>query len=189
MAIPSQLDISNWKPFKGSNIPQAPAIGRAPQGDNPRFPTVGPSGLTPPPGGYQSVISTAPPLDQGQQNRVARTTAPSLPFGSTNGKMSLSAFGRALTDNTNSSMRSGMADYEQQYVNQAQKSLAEDLLSQKHSAADRYKMNSANAVYGADTQTHYDTGVKDLQQNFMTQKWNEQTERAAAVIRFFSRLF
>lgn len=188
MPVPSQLGIEKWRPFKGTNVPKAPAIGRAPQGANARFPTVGPTGLTPPPGGYQSIIDTSPPLNQGQQNQVAKTTLPLVSFGWENGKMSLSAFGRALTDNSNSSLRSGMSDYQQQYVNQAQKARADDLQTQKQSAMDRYTMNSANAVFGADTSTHYIQGIKDLAQNLATQKWNEQTERTAALIRFFAHL-
>lgn len=189
MAVPSQLGLSNWSPFHGDTPITAPAIGAAPQGPNPRFPTVGPTQLTPPPGGYQSVIDASPPLNVGQQRQVTKTINPYVGYGKTGGKQSQSAFARALTDNSNASLRSGTSEFGQKFLDQALKSRADDIISQKQNAMDRFRMNSSNATYAADLSTSYDQGIKDLQQNFETQRWNEQTERTAAAIRFMSRMF
>lgn len=58
---PSQL--AGWKPYKGKIKSQLPAIGRLPDGPNPRFPLAGPEKPSLPPGGYQSIIDTSASFD------------------------------------------------------------------------------------------------------------------------------
>ena len=65
--------LGNWSPHSGGRPPSPAPLGRGPKAgyDNPRFPTIGPKDVKAPVGGYQSVISTAPPLDMGQLKRIS----------------------------------------------------------------------------------------------------------------------
>lgn len=185
LPYPSQL--AGWSPFKskGGPPPDPPAIGRAPQGDNPRFPQVGPKAVSPPAGGYQSIIDTRPPINEGQKMRVFATITPSiLPPGLGKSNTSIQAFSRALTDNTNSALRNSTSQFEQEFLNQAQKSRAEDMLGQRQNAMDLYRLLSSGATYAADMFTHYDQGTKDLKQARYTELWNEEAKRTAMVLRF-----
>lgn len=187
----SRKQLAGWSPFKssGGRPPDPPAIGAAPLGGpNPRFPSVGPAKMTPPAGGYQSIISTKPAFDQGQINQMSRAQMPPQSYGTGSGDRSRSAFARALTDSTNSELRDAATQYNQQQLQQAQKSRAEDILQQRQNAADVYRMNVSNAVSGKDIATGYDTGAKDLMQAYYTEKWNQEAERTAIALRFVGSL-
>jgi hypothetical protein len=180
---PSQLE--GWKPYKGKIKSELPALGRLPDGPNPRFPMAGPEAPSLPAGGFQSIIDTRAPLDTGFTGMLLKgLTGPS--YGASAAEnASRSAFARALTDNTNATLRSSIADFNQQYQAQAQKSLSEDLLGQWQSILDRFRLDSSVANQGADIWTHYDQEGKNTKQTESTEIDNEKTKQAAIVARAF----
>lgn len=186
MSIPPQ--VGNWTEYKGGMPPDPPPIGRLPMGANPRFPTIGASAPRIPQGGYQSIISTRPPIDAGMAKRVANAYTPYQSNQQTAGNQSRSALSRALLDTTKGAVGRAGDDFNQQYRQQAEKSRAEDILSQRQNAADRFQMESARDVFGADESNRYSEGIKDLRQYFVTEKRNEQAKRTAIVMRFLGSL-
>ena len=189
----TRTQLAGWSPFKskGGEPPKPPAIGRAPLGgDNPRFPTIGPKEITPPPGGYQSIISTAPAIDYGEQQRMFRMPIP-ITQGDIGraGSATLSGIARALQDSANAATGGKIAQLNQQMQAQAQKSRAEDIYSQRQSATDATKLVKANAVAGEDLGTSYDINTKNLQQSYWTERWNQEAERTAILLRFLGGLF
>jgi len=189
----TRSQLAGWQQFKskGSKPADPPLIGRAPLGgDNPRFPSVGPKEIKPPPGGYQSIISDAPAIDAGQQRRAF-----SMPLPITQGDIgragsaSLSGIARALRDSTNAATGGAIAKLNQQQTAQAQKSRAEDIYSQRQSATDATRLTKANAVAAEDLRTNYDTSSKDLMQAYWTERWNQEAERTAILLRFLGGLF
>lgn len=174
---PSQLQ--GWKPYKGKIKSELPAIGRLPDGPNPRFPMAGPEAPSLPPGGFQSIIDTRAPMDAGFIGATMRGLLGPPDGASSSENASRSAFARALTDNTNATLRSSIADFNQQYQSQAQKSLSEDLLGQWQSTMDRYRLDSSVANQGADIWTHYDQEGKNLKQTESTEIANEKAKQAA----------
>jgi hypothetical protein len=189
----TQPQLAGWSPFKskGGEPPTPPAIGRAPLGgDNPRFPTIGPKEITPPPGGYQSIISIAPAIDAAKQHRIMRVPIPITQedIGRA-GSASLSGIARALRDSANAVTGGKISQLNQQIQAQSQKSRAEDILSQKQSATDATKMVKGNAVADEDIRTAFDTSAKGNQQAYWTERWNQEAERIAILLRFLGGLF
>lgn len=183
---PSQL--AGWKPYKGKIKSELPAIGRLPDGPNPRFPLAGPEKPSLPPGGYQSIIDTRAPLDVGETAMLLRGLSGPTYGDSSAENASRSAFARALTDNTNATLRSSIADFNQQYQQQAQKSLAEDMLGQWQNTMDRFRLDTSVANQGADIWTHYDQEGKNLKQTESTEIANEKAKQTAAVLGFLGGL-
>ena len=184
--IPPQ--VGNWSPHKGGMPADPPPIGRLPMGANPRFPTIGATAPTIPPGGYQSIISTKPPIDAAAAKRLTNAYTPYSSYSQTSGNQSRSALSRALLDTTKGAVGRAGDDFNQQYRQQAEKSRAEDILSQRQNAADRFQMESARDVFGADESNRYSEGIKDMRQYFSTEKANEQAKRTAIVMRFLGSL-
>lgn len=183
---PSQL--AGWKPYKGKIKSQLPAIGRLPDGPNPRFPLAGPEKPSLPPGGYQSIIDTSAPFDVGASSMLLKGLSGPTYGDSSAENASRSAFTRALTDNTNATLRNSMADFNQQFQAQAQKSLAEDMLGQWQNTMDRFRLDTSVANQGADIWTHYDQEGKNLKQTESTEIANEKAKQTAAVLGFLGGL-
>jgi hypothetical protein len=183
---PSQLQ--GWKPYKGKIKSELPALGRLPDGPNPRFPMAGPEAPSLPAGGFQSIIDTRAPLDAGfTATLLANLSGP--PNGASSAEnASRAAFSRALSDNTNSTLRSSVADFNQQYQSQAQKSMSEDLLGQWQNTMDRFRLDSSVANQGADIWTHYDQEGKNLKQTESTEIQNEKAKQTAAWMSFLGGL-
>ena len=184
--------IGNWQPFKsGGGMPDdPPPVGRGPVAgyNNPRFPTVGPTQITPPPGGYQSVISTRPPLDPGTQRQISSVKSPYSSYNQTGANASRSAFARALTDTSRNELNRSSAQFNKEFQSQAEKSRSEDILAQKQSAADRYRMNVFKDIFDVDTNTRYSQGIMDAKQMYVTEKRNEEAKRTAMVLRMIGSL-
>lgn len=180
--------VGNWKPHKGGPPADPPPLGALPKGPNPRFPTVGAREPSPPAGGYQSIISTKAPLDAAAMNRVTDMFTPAQSARKTAGDQSRAAFSRALADTSKGELGRSADEFNQQYRAQSEKSRAEDVLTQRQSAADRFRMELFAQLFGADTMTRYTEGVKDLRQYFETEKANEQAKRTAIIMRFLGSL-
>jgi hypothetical protein len=188
--MPPPPQVGDWKPYKGGKPPDPPPAGRGPVAGytNPRFPSVGPSKVAVPAGGYQSIISTAPPIDAGQRKQIANVTAPYTSNRRTAGDQSRSAFARALTDTSSNALTRGTDQFNTDYRKQAEKSLSEDILAQRQNATDRFNMDMFKDIFDVDTSTRYTEGIKDGSQMFETEKRNEQAKRTAMIMRMIGSL-
>lgn len=191
MAYPPP-QVGNWKPYKsgGGRPPDPPPVGRGPVAgyNNPRFPTVGPTDISPPPGGYQSIISTRAPFDQAQMRQLSNVKTPYKSYGSGAGERSRSDFARGMADTSRSAIQRSADQFSTDYRRQAEKSRSEDILAQRQNAADRFRMDLFKAIFDEDTDTRYTTGIKDLSQYYATEKWNQEAKRTAMMLRFFGSL-
>jgi hypothetical protein len=155
---------------------------------NPRFKNVGPQKVAVPQGGYKSIIDAAPPLDAGKMGRIAAVTAPRSINKTGGGDRSRAAFGRALTDTSRNTLNKASDTFNTEYQKQAEKSRAEDILTQRQNQTDRFRMDVYNAIFGEDTRTRFVEGIKDGSQNFETEKRNEQAKRTAIMLSFLGSL-
>jgi len=185
--------VGNWKPYKsgsGKRPPDPEPLGRGPVAGygNPRFPTIGPKDVAPPAGGYQSSIDTSNPIDPAKQARLQKVATPYASYGGGAGKQSRSAFARALTDTSSNAMNRAQDTYSTDYRRQAEKSRSEDILAQRQSATDRYRMDVFKDIFDVDTSNRYTQGIKDGAQMYETEKANEEAKRTAIMLRFLGGL-
>lgn len=185
-----EKQVGNWGPYKGGKPPDPPPVGRGPKAgyENKRFPTVGPTDITPPAGGYQSVISTKSPFDAGTMARLASVKTPTASYGSGAAAKSTNAFNRGIADTTKNTVQNAANTFTTDYQRQAQKSLSEDVLAQRQNASDRFRMELFKNMFDTDTDVRYTEGIKDMSQYFETEKRNEEAKRTAMVMRFFGSL-
>jgi len=182
-----------WRPYKGTadkKPKEPPPLGRMPQPGfpNPRFPTVGPTEIEPPPGGYQSSIDTRPPLDAGRMAQISRVAQQPQSYGSDSGAASRAGLSRAMADFSSQTLDRSSDQFNQQYRQQAEKARAEDILAQRQNASDRFQMEVYKAIFGADTDLRYTTGIKDLTQYWNTERWNENAKQTAMWLSFLGSL-
>ena len=187
-----QPQVGNWKPFKsgGGKPADPPPSGRAPKAGYPnkRFPTVGPTDISPPSGGYQSVISTKSPFDAGQMGRIASVQAPTTSYARGAGAQSSNAFNRGIADTSRNTIQNAANKFTTDYQRQAEKSLSEDMLAQRQNSADRFRMDLFKNMFDTDTKVRYTEGIKDLSQYRETEKRNEEAKRTAMVMRMIGGL-
>ena len=188
MAAPPP-QVGNWRPYKGGKPPDPPPAGQGPLigSPHPRFPTVGPTEIAPPAGGYQSIIDTAP-MDQGKRNQITAVPVAFQSSRTSGGDPSRAAFARAVSDTSRNAMGRAENKFSTDLMQQSQKSRSEDLLAQKQSAADRFRMDLSKNIFDTDTTTRYSEGIKDGSQMFETEKRNEEAKRTAMVMRMIGGL-
>jgi hypothetical protein len=188
-----QPQVGNWTPYKnnsGKAPPDPPPVGRAPRAgfESPRFATVGPKQITPPAGGYQSIISTAAPFDASRQRQITAVTNPFTSGKQDAGNASRAAFARGVTDTSKNSLNRAASQFNVDFQRQSEKSRSEDILAQRQSAADRYRMDVFKDIFDVDTDTRYTQGIMDARQMFETEKRNEETKRTAMMLRMLGSL-
>jgi len=83
---------------------------------------------------------------------------------------SMSAFGRALMDDSRRSLAQDIDKFNVGYQTQAEKSRAEDILSQRQSVHDRYRMNASLGTFFLDTAQRLSQGMKDLKEKYAREK-------------------
>ena len=179
-----------WSPYKGGK-PKTPApLGRGPkQGyENPRFPTIGQKDVKAPAGGYQSIISTAAPLDAGQTNRISDVQPAFKSLGSGSGDRSRTAFAQGVSDTSRNTLDKATDTYQTDYRKQAEKSRSEDVLAQRQNALYRYRQDVFKDLFDEDTRTRLSEGVKDMSQSFETVKRDEQAKRTAMILSFLGSM-
>lgn len=166
-------------------------LGRGPRPGfkNPRFDATPTQDVSPPPGGYQSVIDTSP-TELGRVGKITNVQSPvSQLAGDSAGDKSLSAFGRGLTDTSRNALDRAWDKFETQKQKQAEKSLSEDYLGQRQNAFDTYRSEVFKDIFDMDTETRYDQSVLDLNQYYETERKNEQTKRQAQMIKALTSMF
>lgn len=185
--------VGNWKPTKsrGSKPADPPALGRAPKAGFPgpaRFPTIGPTDIAPPPGGYQSIVSTRQPLDAGDMRQIANVKTSPQSYGTGAGARSRADFARGIQDTTRNTISRAADQFNTDYQRQAEKSRSEDILAQRQSSADRFRMDLFKNIFDVDTDTRYTTGIQDLTQYWQTERENQKAKRTAMMLRFIGGL-
>lgn len=187
-----QPQVGNWSPFKsgGGKPDDPPPVGRGPVAgySNPRFPTVGPTDIRPPSGGYQSIIGTDSPFNAGQMNRIADVKSPTQSYRSGAAAQSRNTFNRGMADTSRNTVQNAANTFTTDYQRQAEKSRSEDILAQRQNAADRFRMDLMKNMFDVDTNVRYTEGIKDLSQYRETEKRNEEAKRTAIVMRFLGSL-
>lgn len=181
--------VGNWSPYKGQADKQPkdpPPVGRSPLGgySNPRFPSTWARDVTPPAGGYQSIISTAAPFSFSQRQQLASAPVSFRSGGTGAGDASRAAFSGALASLTDNSMRKASDQFETEYRRQGEKSRAEDILAQRQNQHDRYRMDVFKNIFDTDTDARYSEGIKDLRQKWYTEKENENAKQTAMWLSF-----
>ena len=176
--------VGNWKPYKGTADKQPkdpPPVGRSPVGgySNPRFPSTWARDVSPPQGGYQSIISTAAPFSSTMRAELSKAPVASKSYGSGAGDASRSAFSGALAGLSNNAISRSANEFETGYQRQAEKSLSEDILAQRQNSHDRYRMDVFKNIFDTDTDARYSEGIKDLRQKWYTEKENENAKQTA----------
>lgn len=185
--------VGSWTPYTGTpdkKPDDPPPVGRMPSivGTNPRFPRVGPTEISPPPGGYQSTISTRAPIDAGKMRALTSVYQTPQSYGRGAGAASRAGLSRSVSDFSRQALARSADDFNTQYRQQAEKARAEDILAQRQNASDRFQMEVYKAIFGADTDTRYTTGIKDLSQYWHTEKLNENAEQTAMWLSFIGGL-
>ena len=181
---PQYKQVGSWTPYTGTadkkpNDP--PPLGRSPRGgySNPRFKSDWPRDVSPPTGGYQSIISTAAPFTGSQRQQLAATPRMPTSYGTGAGAQSRAALSGALSGLTSNAIQRSANEFETDYRRQAEKSRSEDILAQRQNVHDRYKMDVFKSIFDQDTDTRYTTGIKDLTQYWHTEKLNENAKQTA----------
>lgn len=187
------MQVGNWRPFKGTPDKQPtdpPPLGRSPVGgySNPRFPSTWARDVSPPAGGYQSIINAAAPFNASQRSRLASTPASFRSYGSGAGNASRSAFSGALAGLSSNAVAKAADQVETDYRRQAEKSRSEDILAQRQNAHDRYRMDVFKNIFDTDTDARYSEGIKDLRQKWYTEKQNENAKQTAMWLSFIGGL-
>ena len=182
--------LGNWRPYKGGKPPDPPPLGAGPKAGspNPRFPTVGPTDISPPAGGYQSIISTKAPFDAGQMGRISNVKTPTTSYAREAGAMSRNLFNRGIADTSRNTIQNASNQFTTDFQRQAEKSRSEDVLAQRQNSADRFRMDLFKNMFDVDTGVRYTEGIKDMSQYFETEKRNEEAKRTAIVMRFLGSL-
>lgn len=185
-----QPQVGNWRPYKGGKPPDPPPVGRGPVAgySNPRFPTVGPTDIKPPSGGYQSIIDTKSPFDAGRMARIASVKTPTASYGGGAAKQSVNAFNRGIADTSRNTIQNAANTFTTDYQRQSEKSRSEDMLAQRQNASDRFRMDLFKNMFDTDTDVRYTQGIMDMSQYFETEKRNEEAKRTAMVMRFIGGL-
>lgn len=181
--------VGGWSPYKGTADKQPkdpPPVGRSPIGgySNPRFPSTWARDVSPPTGGYQSIINAAAPFTPSQRAQLSSTVTPFRSYGSGAGSASRSAFSGALAGLSSNAVSRAADQVETDFRRQAEKSRSEDILAQRQNQHDRYRMDVFKNIFDTDTDARYSEGIKDLRQKWYTEKENENAKQTAMWLSF-----
>lgn len=152
-------------------------------GPAPRMPRIDP--INPPDVNttYRSQINTSAPLTQSFQQSLLGTKLPTSTRPGTGATgMSRSAFAQALLDDTGRTLAQEMDRFNVAQMTQAEKSRAEDILSQRQSGSDRRRMDVMRDIFEADTDQRYRSGMKDLKEQYAREKKEAQASVTASIL-------
>lgn len=172
-------------------VPQRPpSIGRAPQAgfDSKRFPVVGPTDAT---GFYRSHISTKEPLGESLRNTIAAVKTPRLQDISvinTAGNKSRAGLAKATADTSRNAVLRSADEFNTKYRSQAEQARAQDVLSQRQNAQDRFRMDSGLATFNFDTFIRFTEGVEDIFARGKRARSAAQAQITAAMLRMLGGL-
>lgn len=174
-------------PKKPDPLGLAPKVGF----EHPKFPTIGPKA---PDVTYRSQVDTRPSFNPALRKIVINTLTPAPIHAldaiatSIAGDASRQAFSRGLRDKTNSALNTSMESYDQERRAQAEKSRAEDILAQRQSGEDFFKLRKFTDVYNQDILTGFEQKVKDLAAYYVRERKNSEAMVTAAALRMVGGL-
>lgn len=172
-------------------VPKRPdPIGRAPQPgyESSQFPVVGPMDAR---GFYSSAISTREPLGQSVRNTIAAVKTPRLTnmsFSSSAGDRSRVGFAKATANTSSNAIQRSADEFNTKYRSQAEQARAQDILSQRQNAQDRFRMDSSKATFDTDTNIRYSEGVEDIYARGQRARSAAQAQMTAAFLRMLGGL-
>lgn len=167
-----------------------PPIGRAPVAgyDSGRFPVIGPMDAK---GFYSSHISTSEPLGQSVRNTIAAVKTPRLSgmsFSNSAGDRSRAAFAQATANTSSNAIQRSADEFNTKYRSQAEQARAQDILSQRQNAQDRFRMDSSKATFDTDTNIRYSEGVEDIYNRGKRARSAAQAQITASFLRMLGGL-
>jgi hypothetical protein len=161
--------------------PQLPAfIGPPPTLYNSRHPWYD-GGPQLPKANYSSQINTKSPISGSRSQSLSKIQSPFSYSGTSSGGRSRSALASALIDPARTQIGRQIDQFNTQYQQQAQQSLAQDILSQRQSVMDRYRMDVMKDVFDTDTYTRKQQGEADLTAHYKREKRNAQAQAIAGI--------
>lgn len=134
-------------------------------------------------GEYRSQIDVGKPIDAAQQRKIASVKAPPRPFGDSSGDKSRTAFAQALLDTSKNALSRATDKFNTEYRAQAEKSRAEDILSQRQNASDRLNMDSGVAMFNADTAWRWESEKSDINSYYRNQRRVIRAQKTANILR------
>ena len=131
---------------------------------------------------YQSQIDTSAPLKPYLlESLTASAKMPySAPGGGATGA-SRSAFANALLSDLRRTTLTDADRFNVAQMTQAEKSRAEDILSQRQSAHDRFRMDEARDIFAKDTDMRYRSGMQDLKEQYAREKKEAEAQIIASI--------
>ena len=170
-------------------VPERPApIGRAPQPGFPsdRFPVIGPTDVN---GFYRSHIDTREPFGQSVRNTIAAVKTPrmsDLSLSKSSGDRSRAAFANATANTSRNALLRSTDEFNTKYRSQAEQARAQDILSQRQNAQDRFRMDSSKATFDTDTNVRFTQGVEDIYARGQRARSAAQAQVTAAILRMLT---
>ena len=131
---------------------------------------------------YQSQIDTSAPLKADFLRLLTDVKMPHRPTAGTPGYTSRSAFANALLRDMATKISTDADRFNVAQMTQAEKSRAEDILSQRQSAHDRFRMDDAYDTFVDDTLTRYTQGMMDLKAQYAREKKEARASITAAIL-------
>lgn len=169
-------------PSRPPPIKNAPVAGF----DSPNFPTVGP---TEPKGYYSSAISAKDPLGHSVRQTIAAVRTPRMSnMTQSSGDRSRAAFAKATAQTSSNAVQRSADEFSTKYRAQAEQARAQDVLSQRQNAQDRFRMDSSKATFDTDTNIRFTEGVEDIYARGKRARSAAQAQVTAAIIRMIGGL-
>jgi len=151
-------------------------------GPPPRMPRIDPINPPAPNTTYRSAINTAAPIDRSMAQSFTRMPSPyQNKYGVSAGDKSRSAFAQALMSNSQNTMAQQIDRFNVAQRTQAEKSRGEDILSQRQSVHDRYRMDEMRNIFEKDTNQRYIEGMRDLKHQYKREAANAAASAMAGM--------
>lgn len=147
-----------------------------------KLPLVGPQEAR---GFYNSAISTREPMGHSVRQLIAAVKTPRLSDMSATsaGDKSRAAFARATAQTSSNANLRSADEFNTKYRAQAEQARAQDILSQRQNAQDRFRMDSAKDTFDVDTKIRFTEGVEDIYARGKRARSAAQAQVTASILR------
>jgi hypothetical protein len=130
---------------------------------------------------YTSQINTKAPISGSRAQTLSDVKSPFSYGGTSSGGRSRSALASALIDPARMQLGRQLDQFNTQYQQQAQQSLAQDILSQRQSVMDRNRMEVMKDIFDTDTWTRKQQGEADLTAHYHRERRNAEAQAIAGI--------
>lgn len=152
-------------------------------GPPPQMPKIDPINPPAPNTTYRSQISVAPPISRSQEQLLTRMpNVAGKSYDNSAAGLTRGVFAQSLLDSGADEMRQNINKLNVAQQTQAEKSRAEDILSQRQNSHDRFRMDIMRDIFEADTHQRFISGVKDLKAQYAREKKNAQASVTASIL-------